>query len=69
MALNRRNAKMGKSLTRDAKAPAGDGYRSASSGRYVSQAERIAAARARVTADAKRGVKTATWIVDLAKQA
>jgi hypothetical protein len=48
--------------------PAADGYRSASSGRFVSPAERGAAARARVTADGKRGVGTAPWIVELAKQ-
>jgi hypothetical protein len=69
MVLNRRNAKAGTSRTGSAEAPARDGYRSASSGRYVSQAERVAAARARVTADSKRGVTTAPWIVDLAKQA
>jgi hypothetical protein len=51
------------------RAPDGEGFRSASSGRFVSRAERVAAARARVTADSKRGVETATWIVDLAKQA
>ena len=45
------------------------GFRSATSGRYVSQAERIAAARARVTADQKRNVRTDAWIVDLAKKA
>jgi hypothetical protein len=44
------------------------GYRSASSGRFISQAERVAAARARVTADVKRGVETDPWIVDLAKK-
>lgn len=47
-------------------------HRSASSGRFVtrdqavSQGERAAAARARVTADAKRGVSTPAWIVELA---
>ncbi len=40
--------------------------RSAVSGRYVSQAELSAAAGARVSADKKRGVKTESWIVDLA---
>ena len=50
------------------KTPLGKGYRSATSGRYVSQAERVAAARARVTADSKRGVKTETWIVELANK-
>lgn len=43
--------------------------RSAASGRYVvSQPERIAAARARVSADKKRGAVTARWIVDLAQK-
>lgn len=42
--------------------PAGGG----SAGRFVSQAERAAAARARVSADRKRGVQTAAWIVELA---
>ncbi|WP_104523509.1 hypothetical protein [Blastococcus atacamensis] len=42
--------------------------RSATNGRFVSQNERVAAARARVQADRKRGVTTEAWIVDLAKQ-
>jgi hypothetical protein len=40
-------------------------YRSASSGRVVSQAERVAAAGARVVADRKRGMETPAWIVEL----
>lgn len=36
--------------------------------RFVTQAERIAAARVRVVIDPKRGVETPQWIVDLAKQ-
>lgn len=43
-------------------------YRSNITGQIVSQAERIAAARARVSADKLRGVTTAPWIVELAKQ-
>lgn len=43
-------------------------YRSRLTGRPVTKAERIAAARARVTIDPKRGVETPQWIVDLAKQ-
>lgn len=39
--------------------------RSAVTGRNVGPAERAAAARARVSADKKRGVTTAPWIVDL----
>ena len=41
--------------------------RTSSNGKYVSQNERVAAARARVQADRKRGVTTAGWIVNLAK--
>ncbi len=44
----------------------GSSTRSANTGRYVSQAERSAAARARVSADKKRGVETESWIVALA---
>ena len=47
----------------------GEGYRLRSNGRFVSNDERIAAAKARVTADAKRNVTTEAWIVDLAHQA
>jgi hypothetical protein len=36
-------------------------------GRYVSSGERSAAARARVSADKKRGAKTAEWIVNLSR--
>lgn len=43
-------------------------YRSNVTGQIVSQAERIAAARTRVSADRLRGVQTAPWIVELAKQ-
>jgi hypothetical protein len=43
-------------------------YRSVRTGRLVSQAQRIAAARTRIVADEVRGVKTAPWIVELAKQ-
>jgi len=43
--------------------------RSAASGRSVSQPERAAAARARVSADKKRGAVTASWIVKLAREA
>ncbi|WP_206445772.1 hypothetical protein [Agrococcus sp. KRD186] len=43
-------------------------YRSRLTGRPVTRAERIAAARARVTIDPKRGVETPQWIVELAKQ-
>ena len=50
-------------------APQAEGYRLRSNGRFVSNAERIAAARARVTADTKRHVTTEAWIVDLARQA
>ncbi|WP_323958870.1 hypothetical protein GC088_09945 [Arthrobacter sp. JZ12] len=42
--------------------------RSTVSGRFVSKNERVAAARARVVADRKRGVTTAPWIVELAKR-
>lgn len=45
----------------------GRSSRSAVSGRHVSQTERTAAARARVSADRKRGVDTEQWIVDLAE--
>ena len=40
----------------------------ASSGRPVSQAERVAAAQTRVAADQKRGVVTPDWIVELASE-
>lgn len=40
----------------------------ATAGRSVSQSERAAAARARVSADKKRGAVTAPWIVELARQ-
>lgn len=43
-------------------------YRSTRTGRIVSQAERIAAARTRVVADERRGVETEPWIVELARQ-
>ena len=43
-------------------------YRSLRTGRIVTEAERIAAARTRVVADAKRGVKTEPWIVELSKK-
>lgn len=59
----------------DAKLPgaASSTSRSASSGRFVvrgpvSEGERVAAARARVSADKKRGATTAEWIVELARQ-
>ena len=41
-------------------------YRSASTGRIISEEARIAAAQARVTADKKRGVVTPQWIKDIA---
>jgi len=40
--------------------------RSTVSGRVVSSTERVAAARARVSADKKRGATTEDWIVKLA---
>ncbi|WP_026373888.1 hypothetical protein [Agrococcus lahaulensis] len=43
-------------------------YRSRITGRIVTQAERIAAARARIVADEIRGIETEPWIVELAKQ-
>ncbi|WP_343918211.1 hypothetical protein [Agrococcus citreus] len=43
-------------------------YRSIRTGRIVSQAERIAAARARIVADDIRGLETEPWIVELSKQ-
>jgi hypothetical protein len=43
-------------------------YRSRITGQIVSQAERIAAARARIVADEIRGIETEPWIVELAKQ-
>ncbi|WP_306232265.1 hypothetical protein [Agrococcus beijingensis] len=43
-------------------------YRSLRTGRIVTEGERIAAARTRVVADRRRGVETAAWIVELAKQ-
>lgn len=43
-------------------------YRSRLTGRPVTRAERIAAARVRVVIDPKRGVVTPQWIVELAKQ-
>ena len=43
-------------------------YRSLRTGRVVTEAERIAAARTRVVADTRRGVKTAPWIVELSKK-
>lgn len=42
---------------------------STSTGRSVSQNVRVAAAKARVSADKKRGVTTEAWIVDLANKA
>lgn len=42
-------------------------YRSAATGRMISESARTAAARARVTADKKRGVQTEQWIIDIAK--
>lgn len=41
-------------------------YRSRTTGRVISERARIAAARARVTADKKRGVTTEKWIVEIA---
>lgn len=46
---------------------AGGTYRSAVTGRYVTRTERVAAARARVSADKKRNVKTEAWIVELSR--
>ena len=43
-------------------------YRSLRTGRIVTEAERIAAARTRVVADARRGVETEPWIVELSKK-
>lgn len=43
-------------------------FRSAATGRLISENARIAAARARVTADRKRGVETDQWIVDIARR-
>ena len=43
-------------------------YRSLRTGRIVSQAQRIAAAKTRIVADDLRGVETAPWIVELSKQ-
>lgn len=43
-------------------------YRSKTTGRIISEKARIAAARARVTADKKRGVSTAKWILDIAQK-
>ncbi|QUW19788.1 hypothetical protein [Agrococcus sp. Marseille-Q4369] len=51
-----------------ASAPRRTVYRSRITGRVVSQAERIAAARARIVADEIRGIETEPWIVELAKQ-
>lgn len=48
--------------------PAQTVYRSRITGRIVTQAERIAAARARIVADEIRGIETEPWIVELAKQ-
>lgn len=44
-------------------------YRSSRTGRVYTEGARIAAAQARVSADKKRGVETAPWIVELAKKA
>lgn len=44
----------------------GRGHSAVVSSRYVSRNERVAAARARVQADRKRGTQTADWIVELA---
>lgn len=46
---------------------AGKVSRSAVTGRFVTQTERVAAAKARVSADKKRNVKTADWIVALSR--
>lgn len=43
-------------------------FRSTRTGRVVSQAQRVAAARTRVVADDLRGVETAPWIVELSKK-
>lgn len=43
-------------------------YRSRVTGRIVTQAERIAAARARIVADEIRGIETEPWIVELSKE-
>lgn len=43
-------------------------YRSRITGEIVTQAERIAAAQARIVADEIRGIETEPWIVELAKQ-
>lgn len=43
-------------------------YRSTRTGQIVTQAERIAAARARIVADDIRGLETEPWIVELSKQ-
>lgn len=42
---------------------------SKSTGRAVPHSVRVAAAKARVSADKKRNVKTEAWIVDLASKA
>lgn len=56
------------SLGRSAKT-VGAGRSSKSAAASVSQNVRVAAAKARVSADRKRGVKTEAWIVDLANKA
>lgn len=43
-------------------------YRSKTTGRIISEKARIAAAKARVTADRKRGVSTERWILDIAEK-
>lgn len=50
--------------------PGTGSYSSRASGtRAVPQGVRVAAAKARVSADKKRGVTTEAWIVDLANKA
>lgn len=43
-------------------------YRSKNTGRLISHAERVAAAKARIAADLKRGVTTDAWIIELANK-
>lgn len=52
----------------DASTPSGGEWWSPIAQRYVTQAERIAAARVQLVVDEKRGVETPAWIVELAKQ-
>lgn len=69
MAEGRRSVKTGQYVVTSSASKASRSSGEATTGRFVSRSERAAAARARVSADKKRGAVTAPWIVELARPA